>query len=149
MNGYMFDTNIFNNILDGKVDPSLLDGKGCFATHVQHDEIQATTDKTRRSALEAIFSIAFQLPTESFVLDVSRPNEAKLSDGVLFEEMRERLDKMNKKRRNNSQDVLIAETAINNGLILVTHDRDLYLVTTEFGGAACNMHYVLKPIQTT
>lgn len=62
MNGYMFDTNIFNNILDGKVDPSLLDGKGCFATHVQHDEIQATI---------------------------------------------------------------------------------------EFGGAACNMHYVLKPIHTT
>jgi predicted nucleic acid-binding protein len=139
----MFDTNIFNSIVDGEVDLTLLDGKAYYATHIQHDEIQATKDITRRAELESIFTFIIQLPTQSFVLELSRLNQARLSNGVLFKAMKERLDRLNNKKQNNSQDVHIAETAIENRLTLVTHDRDLYLVATEFNGAACNLNYVL------
>ena len=146
MNGYMFDTNVLNEILDGKVDPSQFTGKNCFVTHIQHDEIQATSNPTRRSLLESLFSLLPQeeLPTESLVLDVSRFDKAKLSDGVLHAQLQSRLNKLNKGKRNNLQDVLIAETALSNDLTLVTHDRDLFRVTTEFGGAVCNLQHLLR-----
>ena len=75
MHGYMFDTNIFNCILDGSTDIVPLEGKEYFVTHVQYDEIQATRNVTRRSQLESVFSVVSQqeIPTESFVLDVLWP----------------------------------------------------------------------------
>jgi len=145
MNEYMFDTNIFNKILDGQIDPSKLSSKDCYVTHVQFDEIQATKDKDRRLKLEEVFSqvVSTQLPTESFVLDVSRLDEAKLSDGVRYEQLLQRLNELNKSKLNNVQDALIDETALTNGITLVTEDQDLAQVITEFGGFVCNLQDVI------
>jgi predicted nucleic acid-binding protein len=145
MSNYMFDTNIFNGLLDGTVDPSKLHGKVCYATHVQADEILATKNADRRSQLSTIFAqvLSEQIPTESFVLDVSRLGEARLSDGVTYSQLLDSLNQLNKGKPNNIQDVLIAETAIANSLILVTEDHDLARVVTEFGGAVCTLNDLL------
>lgn len=146
MNEYLFDTNIFNSILDGSVDPNRLIGRVCFATHIQLDEIKATTNAERRSRLESIFLVLIkdQIPTESFVIGVSRLNQAKLSDGSIYNNLLQRLNELNKGKPNNMQDLIIAETAMANNLILVTHDRDLSTVITEFGGSTCSLNEIIE-----
>jgi predicted nucleic acid-binding protein len=146
MNELMFDTNIFNKILDGKIEPSKLNDKICYVTHVQFDEIQATKDKDRRLKLEEVFSrvLSELLPTESFILDVSRLDEARLGAGVTYEQLFQRLNELNKSKPNNVQDALIGETALNNGITLVTEDLDLIKVITEFGGSACKLQEVIS-----
>lgn len=140
MNEFMFDTNIFNKILDGRIDASKFKKKACKATHIQFDEIRVTKNENRRVQLIGVFSeiITMQLPTESFVLGVSRLGMAKVSDGDLYNKLLVRLNSLNNSKLNNTQDVLIAETAINNNFILVTDDRNLAQVMTECGGKVCN-----------
>jgi hypothetical protein len=79
------------------------------------------------------------VPTESAVWGISRWGGAKwgVEDGILTG-MRQELDAINKRKQNNAQDALIAETAIRNGFILVTSDSDLFLVVTRYGGACAN-----------
>src|SRR5262245_51239664 len=152
MNSYMFDTNIFNHILDGEIDFSLYIGKANFyATHIQHDEMLRTKDSFRRESLIKIFTKVLQdkVPTESFVLGVTRLDEGKLggeniiptesavygvskyglakytSNDNLCEPIKIELDKINKSKSNNIHDALIGETCLKNNLTLVTHDKDL------------------------
>lgn len=55
-NSFMFDTNIFNKILDEKFDVSRLDDKdNFFTTHIQQDEIDATPNMERKEKLREIF----------------------------------------------------------------------------------------------
>ena len=139
MNGYILDTNVFNRVLDGALRLPALDvDVSYFATHVQLDELAATRDDLRRKRLlEQFSSIAPEsIPTDTFVWDVSRLDLARLGDGVLFTRIRDDLAKLNKGKLNNIQDALIAETAINNGLVLVTEDRDLRIVVSREGGSA-------------
>ena len=72
--------------------------------------------------------------TESFAWDVSRWDQGKWSDGVLFEKLKNELDSLNKSKANNVQDVLIAEVAIVNEFTLVTADRHLATVVQSLGG---------------
>lgn len=158
---YMFDTVAFNRILDGVVDIAALRGKARFyATHIQLDELSKTSNLQRRQGLLAVFQgiTEDKVPTESFVLGVSRLGEAKLGgsnlvptesaawnisawdqakwgeeDG-LISALRSELDKLNKGKKNNIQDALIAETSIRNQFTLVTDDSDLRTVTKKFGG---------------
>lgn len=142
----MFDTNIFNKMLDGRIDVLKIKKKICKATHIQFDEIQATKNGHRRAQLEIVFNeiITVQIPTESLVLGVSRLGMAKLSDGDLYKKLLVRLNALNNSKSNNIQDVLIAETSINNKYILVTDDRNLAQVTTDFGGKVCNLHEIIE-----
>ena len=137
---YMLDTNVFNSVLDGKTDLASLAGKRLVATHVQCDEINNTKDETRRKNLLSIFGITLQEPTESLVWDVSRWGEAKWgADDGKFTAMHQELDKLNKRKKNNIQDILIAETSIRNGWVLITADADLFNVVTKCGGACANV----------
>ena len=146
MRGYMLDTNIFNAIKDGDIDiEAIFSGLPIFVTHVQLDEIRATRNEVRRAQLEDVVrEVPHQeLQTTSIVWGVSRWDRARWSNGVLFQELRERLDALNSGKGNNSKDILIAETAIQGGLTLVTNDRDLTRVTAEFGGAVCSLHQLV------
>ena len=173
MKTYMFDTNVFNYILDGKVDVVQLIGKArFFATHVQLDEIKNTRNLERREQLLKVFEDVMdtKVATESLVLGVSRLGEAKLSgepivptesavwdiskwnqakwsseDGY-YEPLKRRLDQLNGSKFNNIHDALIAETSIKNGFTLVTHDNDLFKVVTQFGGACANFQQVIKEL---
>lgn len=156
---YMFDTMVFNRILDAQFDIGALRGKANFyATHIQYDELKNTTDPKRRDDLLLVFNDVTErkAPTESFVLNVSRLNEAKLGSGNiistesavwgvskfgqakwgeengLYSAIKTALDVCEKKP-NNIQDALIAETAIKNQLLLVTDDECLWKVFKKFG----------------
>ena len=139
MNGYMFDTNIFNRILDGQVEiDSWADKAQFFVTHIQWDELNATRNLSRKGKLIRVFQTIApsNVPTESSVLDVSRLDMAKLGvEDNLYEKVKRDLDAM-KRKPNNCQDALIAETAIMNGFTLVTDDKDLLQVTQSHAGAA-------------
>lgn len=145
MNEYMFDINIFNRLLDGSVDLNIFVDKICYATHIQIDEIRATENAERRSKLEKIFSrvVIEELPTQSFILDVSRLDKAYLGNGEKHAQLLESLNRRNKAKSNNVQDALIAETALIRGLTVVTEDHDLHEVITELGGAACGIGNLL------
>ena len=161
----MFDTVVFNRILDGALDIGAFVGKARFyATHIQLDEINATSTLQRRQALLEVFNriIERKVPTESFALDVTRLDEARLGGGNivstesaiwnvsawgqakwgeadgLYAAFKAELDTLNKSKPNNVQDTLIAETAIKNRFDLVTDDVDLCTVTKKFGGQCTN-----------
>ncbi|GGC65274.1 hypothetical protein GCM10011396_10320 [Undibacterium terreum] len=156
----MLDTNVFNRVLDEKIDITVFNEHEVFATHIQHDEILKTKNENRREALLKVFAemINVQIPTSSAVAGVSVAGGACASaDAILptetaawgtsnwrgakwskndgsFEDMRRDLDALNKGKNNNTQDILIAETAFRNDLILVSSDVDLCKVMDKHGG---------------
>jgi len=162
---YMLDTNVFNDVLDGKIDIASLEGRRLIATHIQRDEISNTKNETRREALLSVFEFITEslapttsavagisvadgccassdgiVPTESAVWDVSRWGQAKWgANDDIFEGMRRELNALNKEKMNNNQDILIAETSIRNGWLLITSDKDLFAVVTKYGGACGNV----------
>jgi len=161
----MLDTNVFNHVLDGQLDPERLRGTRLVATHVQRDEIMATGNEERRAALMGLFedfvpqrapttsavagvsmageasaSASGVVPTESMVWDVSRWDEAKWSrEDEVFTAMLGELNALNGGKKNNVKDVLIAETALRNGWTLVTDDADLTRVASKYGCRCVNM----------
>jgi predicted nucleic acid-binding protein len=143
LDGYMFDTTEFNAVVDGELPLSAISGERLFATRVQLDEIDKTPCERRRAELHRTFAevAAANLPTESAVWGVSKWIQAKWQAAdSQFEAMLaclKALDQKGEKRhRNQLCDILIAETAIRNGLILVSGDRILREVTRKFGGHA-------------
>jgi rRNA-processing protein FCF1 len=78
----------------------------------------------------------------SFAFDIEGAgfDQAYWNDGSgKFQKMRKRLqvlDRNNKNPLNQERDILIAETAIKNGVTLVSDDRNLRQVVSEFGGCA-------------
>jgi hypothetical protein len=145
LDGYMLDTTEFNAVVKGELPLSAISGQRLFATHVQLAEIDKTPCELTRAQLRAVFEEipAENLPTESAVWDVTSWDQAKWPAGDgLFEAMLARLKALDKKggKRHRSQtcDILIAETAIRNGLTLVSGDRNLGTITSEFEGRAFN-----------
>ncbi len=170
MRRYMLDTNVFNHILDGKVGFEALAGKDLVATHVQRDELAKTKDESRKEALLKVFaeltpdqavttsaiagvSVADGaaasgggvVPTESAAWGVSRWGQAKWgAEDDIFAGMRADLDALNKRKGNNVEDILIAETAIRNQWMLITSDADLFAVVTKYGGSCANVFALCK-----
>jgi predicted nucleic acid-binding protein len=142
--GYMLDTTVFNHVLRGQLKPSALATRGpLFVTHVQHDEIRATKDATKRAQLLSVFRVveAAQVATASAARDYSRFDRAGWSPDNRrfdrrFDSMLAALDGRNRSKPNNPRDILIAETARRRGLGLVTNDDDLAEVVRTFGGVA-------------
>ena len=145
MTGYMLDTNLFNGLVDDKVSLNKFQGKKLMATHVQRDELNATSERTRRANLLSMFEFisADSIPTNTSVWDDTVWDGGKWSEqDKLYEKMLAELKKLDKaagKRPtaiNQSRDVRIAETAIKNNLTLVTDDKNLRTVTAKFNGNA-------------
>lgn len=141
--GFMFDTNIFDEILDGKVE--LPENLRYYVTHLQRDEIldMPEHERERKEKLLKIFNVVQEeiIPTEGFVVGVSRLNLAKLmsrEDSELYNKMFERLTKLDKEAgklkspENRAKDILIALTCLKNCLTLVTNDNNLKKAAQEF-----------------
>jgi hypothetical protein len=92
--GYLLDTTEFNAVAKGAIPLSTYAGLRVFATHVQLDELNRTTDAQTRARLVAVFEAIGpkKLVTETAVWGVSKWGEAKWSteDG-LFQKMLARL----------------------------------------------------------
>lgn len=178
--GFMFDTNIFDELLNSKINLNLLPKNfKYYVTHIQGDEIESMGDdkKEKRDKLLSIFNEfdgelisteanvcgvsqygackfgngmkipteaavwdvskwdeckwgdGVKIPTENFVLDVSRLDETKLDGTTYFEAL---------KNGNNIhiEDALIGETAIVNGLTLVSNDGKFRNKVLRLGGNA-------------
>ena len=128
---YVVDTSIVNKLVDGKIDPSELPTDGEFiASHIQIDELQNTKDADRRAQLRTRFVELGTgvVQTETIVFGTSKFGLAKFGDGITFNAPRAALDARNHGKKNNSNDALIAETAIKNGFTLLTADHDLKVV---------------------
>ena len=136
--GFVVDTCVFNWLADGKIKRAALPSGGRFAiTHIQLDEINKTKDEERRARL-FLAHAALQcelIPTQTFVLDVSRLGHAKWGNGELFKKIKAELDTANGGKKNNSHDALIAEAAIVSGSTLITADFHLKQATVRHQGA--------------
>src|SRR5205085_11965825 len=133
-------TTAFNRALDSGLDPMLLSRRGpLFVTHIQINELQATKRTERLNELLAVFASVEQekIPTAASVWDVSEWDEAEWdSAGGAFDAMLANLNQRNANKKNNTQDILIAVTALKHGYTLVTDDGALASVLREFGGIA-------------
>jgi hypothetical protein len=133
---YMVDTQVFNHMLDGGLDSTILpSGIELIATHVQWGEIEATGDQERRNQLQKLFTLLTDkiVPTGSFVFGHSKFGQARFSDGKSYTEIKSMLDLKNNGKTNNIQDALIADTARSSGYTLITHDGDLREVSEKIG----------------
>jgi predicted nucleic acid-binding protein len=134
---FVVDTCIINKLIDGKINFDVLpQNSSFFASHIQIDEINKTPDTERKAQLLSKFTevIPKIIPTKSAVWDVSRWDQAELSDGMLYNYLKQALDFLNKSKPNNVNDALIAETAIVNGYTLFTSDRHLAEVAQKYEG---------------
>ena len=141
----MLDTNIFNSVCDGKIKLNIFEGHQLCSTHVQSDELNETKDESRRKKLLEVFTFTDtkRMNTESAVWGASSWGEANwTSDTQKFDEMLATLRVLDKKSmkkpriHNQNRDILIAQTAIENGIVLVTDDGNLREVCEAFGGQA-------------
>jgi hypothetical protein len=148
-NGWMFDTVVFNRVVEHDLDLGFLSGVPVFVTHVQRDELKQTPDPDRRSQLLAAFHAVDPgtVSTSSAVWDVSQWGQAdwSSSDGVYdrFLQAIEAADARRRKKKRNPdnqpRDALIAETALKLDLVLVTGDTALSDVMREMGGHAATL----------
>src|SRR5689334_15368080 len=79
---YMFDTNVFNRILDSVISLEVIAGRiPACATHIQRDEINRTKNPERREALARVFVsvVVDSVPTHSSLIDVSSIDESRIS----------------------------------------------------------------------
>jgi predicted nucleic acid-binding protein len=153
---YMLDTNVFNDLLDQKISPLLFTGYRVIATGIQLDELKATERDERRTSLINVFNDVAPVPTpaSSFCFDIEGAglDQAYWNDGTgRFEEMLASLRAIDgkDKGKNQSRDILIAETAIKNGATLVTRDSNLRNVVAEFGGRAVSLEDFSVPVDQT
>ncbi len=140
INGFMFDTTVFGNILDKKIDINKFPKKfDYYITHIQPDELNKTKDKERKKKLLRFFKEIRkeELSTESFVLNYSRLAKAKLGNGKILEELR-------KGNLKHTEDALIGEVAIKKDLILVTNDKILLNGVKALNGQAVTLEQFLS-----
>jgi predicted nucleic acid-binding protein len=154
--GFMFDTNVFDAILDGSINLEQFPRNlKYYVTHIQYDEIcNIKNDVRRRELLKIMEKVPNEvIATEGAVYGISRYGMAKFmsdADAKQYDEMIRKLiefdEKVGKKKpaENQARDVLIALTSIKNCLILVTEDKNLKKVTKEFNGQAITFEEFLE-----
>jgi len=139
---YMLDTNALNGILDLGRLPSTIHGNVVCITHAQRDEIENTTNSERRTALLNTLQLVGPetLATSGAVFDVSRWDQATWGEeGSALQSIYDQiscLDTQAGKRSSDAnrwRDALIAETARENKLVLVTNDTGLTTVGRNHG----------------
>lgn len=133
----MFDTNVFNHILDGQIPLEHINSEWePVITHIQQDEINATANDVRRAALNTKVAdiVRRRVPTETMVWNVSRWGEANWPGRESrYGEILALLDSK-RPRPNNIQDAIIADTCFYNDFLLVTNDSDLEECVKKLGG---------------
>ena len=155
--GHILDTNLFNDVADGKVLLSAFAGRRLFATHVQLDELNNTPDIERREKLCASFQRVApdQLITSGAIWGVSKWGEAAWPEDDLLDRMRPVLEELDKKARkkttahNQACDLLTAATSLKRGLTLVTNDQRLRKVVQQFGGRAIDATEFVRNANST
>lgn len=135
----IFDSNIYDLIAEGSLNINILFGKKedfeFYITHIQTDEISKCPDEDKRAKLFLFITKVspIVIPTNSFVLGLSRLGEARLGDTKLLEEIR-------KENLKHTKDALIGEVAIKNNFVLITEDVRLKNKINSLNGKAINLN---------
>jgi len=146
MDAYIFDTNVFNSILDEEFPVDSLSANMMLCvTRVQFDEIKNTKNQGRGAKLLAVFKEVPQAMTgtDTFLVNESWINQDNIGAATGFKSLLETLNSK-KKKPNNFRDALIGETAINRGLVLVTDDVDFREALTQCGGSSISWNEFKK-----
>jgi hypothetical protein len=137
---YMLDTNFFNALCDGTLLPECLTDRRLIATSIQEAELANTKDEARRDALRTAFEQAQTewVPAAQFVFDMAGAGWDEGSWGLndkTHYAMLKRLRQLEGTKSGSNQvaDVLIAETAMKRGAVLVSDDKNLRMMASEFG----------------
>jgi hypothetical protein len=148
MTRLMLDTNVFNRMQSGQTPLTAFEGHELYITHIQRDELNRTKDRTLAEKFLNIVSMVNPelAPTQTGIWGDSRWGQFKWSNGKTYEKMLDRLkfldaakNKKSNESLNQSRDVRISETAIENDFTLVSTDRKLINLTTEFNGKAIHL----------
>lgn len=129
----MFDTNVFNHLVEGRIDPAAI--PKCwtiFVTQIQHDEISRTPNSVKREQLLRMVERVEKILTESGVWGISVWGSGKWSDG---KDINAFLINLKGNVVSTKSDALIGETALKNNLVLVTNDADLKRAMASMDGA--------------
>lgn len=127
----VLDSNVFDDLVTGKLDLKTFENKEIFITHIQVDELNECSDKEKRALLfNSVTEVRPEkIPTESFIIGTSRIGSARIGGGDLIEQLR-----MGNYKKTN--DALIGETAIKNNLTLITNDKKFKNKVIELGGSS-------------
>ena len=122
---YMIDTCILNFLTDGNYTINDLPTGKYYITHIQRDELDATTDKVRRNDLKNQLHVinSTKVVTSVAHSGLARSGESSCGDAKFSSIILTELNKR-KKKRNNYKDAVIGATAIENNFIVVTGDSD-------------------------
>jgi rRNA-processing protein FCF1 len=124
MSDFLFDTNVFDYMLENGISPEAATAKGqIFVTNVQISEIANIPDESRRRNLQAI-------------ANVLSPKKLLLESGVWCDDLRwddhqpwrddttPAFDDI-RGESNSTMDAMIGDVAHRDGLVLVSNDRRL------------------------
>lgn len=134
----MFDNDILNKIVEGHLDLNKIKNSNKFefyATHIQTDQASKCPDKEKRAMLTLNLTklSPIIIPTESGIFGISRLGEFKFSGKD------SKIEDLRQGNNRHTPDALIGETAIKNGILLVTNDKILKSRVNANGGRAINL----------
>jgi len=137
---FMLDTNVFNEFCDGSLPLDCLRGRRLLVTGIQEAELWNCEDEARRNALRDTFEKvnADWEPAAQFAFEMAGAGFDQGSWGVndhTHEAMLIRLRELERVKAGSNQiaDVLIAETAMRRDAVLVSGDKNLRTMASEFG----------------
>ena len=138
----MFDTTVFNHILNGKIEMLLVEeGQGEFyATPIQETELRDTPNEERREALLRCFKTVSDetVPSIStYDMPGAGYDQGAYSGGKLTELYNAIQDVHKEGEMSGAKDSNIAAVAIFNDLTLVTDDRDLQVAMETTHPGSC------------
>lgn len=137
MKGFLLDTNVFNHLVEGKIEiKDLPQGFPLFITHLQRRELMNCPDVEKKAKLMSLINILpkHYAPLQTCLAGVMCAGD-RVGNGKIYREIYDFLCNKNKKRtRANTYDALIGEVAIINKLILITNDQLLTKKVRELGG---------------
>ncbi len=141
INRVMFDTNVFNRIVDSDIDvTSLPTSCEYYVTSLQHSELRGTQNLSRRKRLLSAFSeLVWERNTaESDIKSTpwGVPWGSPWDSGTgIYDEIERRLDQspQSKSKRGNKFDALIVEVCREEGFILVSEDLAVREVAPAYG----------------
>ncbi|MCG6153139.1 hypothetical protein [Leptospira bandrabouensis] len=130
----LFDTNVFNEILDGKIPFPNPNKYTFYASPLQLAEIHNTKNISRKEDLLRIYNIInpeiFGLKSMIWGYMTWNTMQWNETGGEEISILKQKLDGK-KKKSNNIEDSLIAEVAIAENILFVTNDQLLYEVMQE------------------
>lgn len=133
--GYMLDTNIFNRMVELDLDfDAVIDFETLVVTEVQKEELVNTRDRAKRSQLLSAYIVASPtvIRDNAQIWSIDLEKEVDLEKSIL-----DSLDSL-KHKSNNHKDARIAACCKRNNLCLVTEDRDLRKIATNYSIATIN-----------